>query len=185
MATKTIETYAQRESLETVRADLAVLLPMVIAANSICEQGDVLGQITSNGFGRRRTRNLADGAGFVTTSPSGVVEDASVFKDGDVLKNAAGATIGTVAVGGINKVTNTITLTANSAVVVADGAAVLGSDGSQVAKAFADGATDGDGVTSVPVFIAGFLKESLLNGLDSTAKTELGGLSTINGVFKF
>lgn len=185
MPTKTLETYGQRKSLEAVRADLAVLLPMTIADGCDCQQGDVLGEINSSGFGRRRTRTPANGAGFLTTSPSGAVEDASLFKAGDVLKNAAGTTIGTVAVGGINKTTNTITLTANAAVAVAAGAAVLGSDGSQVAKAIADAGSDGVGETTVPVFIEGLLKESYLRGLDSTAKTELGGRSTIGGVFIF
>lgn len=185
MPTKTVDTYAAREPLETDRADLAVQIPMTIAAGCPCAKGDVLGEITATKYGRRRTRTLADGAGFITTSPSGVVEDASLFKAGDILKNAAGATIGTVAVGGVNTVTDTITLTANALVAVADGAAVLGSDGSQVAKAIADEGSDGVGETPVRIFIAGFLKESKLNGLDSTAKTELGGLSKPSDIFKF
>lgn len=185
MPTRDVTTYSQRKSLETVRADLAVLLPLTIAAGFAVGFGDVLGVIDSSGFGRRRTRTTVDTTAFATTSATGKVADASLFKDGDVLKNSAGATIGTIAVGGINLTTRVITLTANAAVAVADGAAILGSDGSQVAKAISDAASDGVGNTPIDVMISGLVKESMINGLDATAKTELGGTSTINGVFKF
>ena len=185
MPTKTIETSPERKSLETVRADLAVLLPLTIVAGHACAFGDVLGVIASSGFGRRRTRTTVDTTAFAVDSPTGKVADASLFKDGDVLKNVNGVTIGTIAVGGVNLVTRVITLTGNAAVAVADGMPVLGSDGSQVAKAIADAGSDGDGNTPIDVMIGGFVKESSVNGLDATAKTELGGVSTINGVFKF
>ncbi len=185
MPTRTVETSPQRKSLETVRADLAVLLPLTIAAGFAVAFGDVLGVIDANGFGRRRTRTTVDTTAFATTSTTGKVADASLFKDGDVLKNAAGATIGTIAVGGVNLTTRVITLAANAAVAVADGAAVLGADGSQIAKALSDAGSDGVGNTPIDVMVAGYVNESLVNGLDSTAKTELGGTSTINGVFKF
>jgi hypothetical protein len=108
-----------------------------------------------------------------------------VFVAGDILKNAAGAVIGTIAVGGVNTATNTITLTANAAVAVAAGAAVLGSDGSQKASAIADEAADGLAETQIPVFVCGLLVESRLRGLDDTAKAELGGASVAGGIFKF
>lgn len=185
MPTKDIATYPQRRSLELVRADLAVLLPMTIADGFSVGFGDVLGAIDANGFGRRRTRSLVDTQAFATNSNSGRVADASLFRDGDVLKSSAGTTIGTVAVGGINKTTNVITLTANAAVAVPIGDAVLGSDGSQVARAISDAASDGVGNTPLDVMIAGFVKESAVKGLDATAKAELRGATTINGVFKF
>lgn len=185
MPTKNIETYAQREPMETIKSELAVQIPLTMGDGFKTEQGDVLGVVTSSGFGRRRTRTLADGAGFAIDSTQGVVEDASLFADGDVLKDAAGANIGTIAVGGVNLVTNTITLTANAAVAVADGAVVLGSDGSQKAVAIADEGSDGDGETPLRVFVAGCLKESKIRGLDTTAKTELVGRSAPGDIFIF
>ncbi len=185
MPTRDIETYPQRESLETIKPELAVQIPLTMAPGSAVQKGDVLGVITSSGYGRRRTRTTVDTTAFATTSPTGKVADATIFKDGDVLKNSAGTTIGTIAVGGINLTTRVITLTANAAVGVADGAAVLGSDGSQVASVIADEGCDGVGTNPIRVFIAGLLRESKLRGLDATAKTELGGISKPGDIFKF
>ncbi len=185
MPTRTVETSPQRKSLETVRADLAVLLPLTIAAGCAVGFGDVLGVIDASGFGRRRTRTVVDTQAFATNSNTGKVADASVFRDGDVLKNVNGATVGTIAVGGINLATRVITLTANAAVAVADGMSVLGSDGSQVARAISDAASDGVGNTPLDVMVSGFVKKSSINGLDATAESELRGATTINGVFKF
>ncbi|MDQ3132125.1 MAG: hypothetical protein M3Q99_15365 [Acidobacteriota bacterium] len=185
MPTRDIETYAQREPLETIKPELAVQIPLTIADGHAVQKGDVLGVITSSGYGRRRSRTTVDTTAFGTGSTTGKVADATLFKDGDVLKNAAGATIGTIAVGGINLVTRVITLTANAAVAVADGAAVYGSDGSEVASVIADEGSDGDGVTSMRVFIAGLLKKSKLRGLDATAETELGGKTMPGDIFKF
>lgn len=183
MPTSTIEEFPSRQPLETVKAELAVQIPLTMETGCACQQGDVLGVITATGFGRRRSKTLADGAGFVTTSPNGAVEDASLFKAGDVLKNAAGATVGTVQ--SVNVAANTVTLTGNAAVVVADGAEVLGSDGSQTASVIADEGSDGNGKTPIRVFIAGLLRESQLRGLDASAKTELGGKSKPGDIFKF
>lgn len=185
MPTKTIETYGQQVALEALRPDLAVLIPFTVKDGHSCQKGDVLGLITSSGYARRRTFTTVDTTAFATNATTGKVADPSVFKDGDVLKNAAGATIGTIAVGGINLTTRIITLTGNAAVAVADGAAVLGSDGSQVAKGIADDGVDGVGDTPISGFISGLLNESALRGLDSTAKTELGGVSVAGGIFKF
>lgn len=182
---KVIADNTARKTLEAVRPEMATSVPLTIADTFACKQGDVLGVTTSSGLGRRRTRQPAAGSGFATTSPTGQVADASVFADGDVLKNAAGTTIGTIAAGGVNTTTNIITLTGNAAVAVAAGADVLGSDGSQVAQAVADKETDGDGDTPINVLITGLLVEANLRGLDATAKAELGGVSTVNGIFKF
>jgi hypothetical protein len=145
----------------------------------------VIGTISASGRMRRRTRAVAAGAGFATTAATGQVDDASVFTAGDVLKNAAGTTIGTVAVGGVNTQTNMITLTGNAAVAVAAGAAVLGSDGSQVAQAISEDETDGTAEAGIAAIISGLLVEAKLRGLDSTAKAELGGASVAGGTFKF
>ena len=183
--TETKETFPAKVPLELVRPELAVLVPVTIKSGHIVKQGDVLGKITVGGLCRRRTHTPAAGTGFATNSAVGQVEDASVFKAGDVLKNVAGTTIGTVL--SVDPTTNpdTVTLTGNAAVAVAAGAAVLGSDGSQVAAGVSDHETDGAADTPIAAFIAGFLKESLLRGLDSTAKIELGGASVAGGIFKF
>lgn len=181
MPTKDVATFPERKSLETVRADLAILLPLVMGNGFACSQGDVLGVVTSSGYGRRRSRSLVTGTAFAANSPTGTVADGTLFKVGDVLTNSAGANVGTISA----IVGNTITLAANAVTAVATGAAVLASDGSQTAKGIADGGSDGVGETGVQVFVAGALNESLILGLDATAKTELGGRSTIGGVFIF
>ena len=180
MPTKTVDTFTAREPLETVRADLAVQIPLTMAAGFACQKGDVIGQIASSGFGRRRARSLVTAMAFATTSPTGTVAEGTLFKTGDVL-NSAGGAVGTIqSIAG-----NTITLAANAGVAVATGAAVLASDGSQVAKAIVDEGSDGVGETPVRVFIGGYLKESKLRGLDQAAKTELGGVSLPSDIFKF
>ena len=184
MPSKLIQTFPQRIALEATKSELAALIGVTTLAGLAINQGDVLGSVTATDKYRRRTRALATGAGFTTASPTGTVDDASVFVPGDVLKNAAGATVGTIAPGGVNIATNTITLTANAAVAVAAGTAALGSDGSQTAKAVSDQATDGT-ETQIAVFICGLLVESRLRGLDATAKAELGGASVAGGIFKF
>jgi hypothetical protein len=183
--TRTVEEFPERDALEAVRVDLAVRVPAVVASGFVVLRGDVEGVITASGKLRRRTRAVAAGAGFATNATTGEVDDASVFKAGDVLKNAAGTTIGTIAAIGVNTTTNVITLTGNAAVAVAAGAAVLGSDGSQVAAGISDDETDGSQDANTSVLIGGFLNQSKLRGLDATAKTELGGVSVVGGIFKF
>lgn len=185
MPSKTIATYGAITPLEARKAELACQVGVTMRVGAACQQGDVLGEVTATEMYRRRSRALAAGGGFSAASPTGTVDDASVFVAGDVLKNAAGTTVGTIAAGGVNPVTNTITLTANAAVAVAAGAAVLGSDGSQKAKAIADEACDGVGETQIPVFVCGLLVENRLRGLDDSARTELGGASVAGGIFKF
>lgn len=185
MPSKVIETFPQRVALEARRPDLAVLIGVTIALGFIAQQGDVLGVTTSSGQARRRTRTTAAGSGFAINATTGQVADASVFVPGDVVKDATGATVGTIAAGGVNTTTNILTLTANASVAVAAGAAVLGSDGSQTAKAIADETTDGSADASVSVFVCGLLDESRLRGLDATAKAELGGASVAGEIFKF
>ena len=185
MPSKTIETYGERIALEARKAELACQVGITMQNGAACQQGDVLGEVTSSEKYRRRSRAVAAGAGFALNSATGTVEDAGVFVAGDVLKNAAGATVGTIAAGGVNTSTNTITLTGNAAVAVAAGEAVLGSDGSQTAKAIADEANDGTAETQIPTFVCGLLLEGRLRGLDASAKTELGGASVAGGIFKF
>lgn len=183
MPTRTIAEYGDREPLEATCPDLAVLIPATVKNGFKVKRGDVLGLITAADMLRRRSRTNAAGAGFAVDSAVGHVADASVFVVGDVLTNSAGANIGTVQA--IDTVANTVTLTGNAAVAVAAGAAVLGSDGSQVAQAISDDETDGSGDTPVAIYIGGLLKEAKLRGLDVSAKVELGGASKVGGIFKF
>ena len=181
MPSKVVENFPQRVALEALRVDLAVFVNGTMAGGAVCAQGDVLGEVTSSKLVRRRTRSVVGATPFGTGSAVGSVADGTLFKAGDVLTNAAGTTVGTI----LSVSGNNITLTGNAAVVVATGAAVLGSDGSQVAKGFADEGCDGVGDTPISVCIGGYLVEAQLIGLDATAKTELGGISTVGGVFKF
>lgn len=185
MGTKTVETYGRRVSLVVVRDDLAVRVSATVADGHIVKVGDTAGIIATSGLARRRTRTDAVGTGFATTSPTGQVVDASVFAVGDVLKNAAGTTIGTVLSINTAATPDTVTLAANAAVAVAAGAAVLSSDGSQVAQFISENETDGVGDTPVTALISACLNESLLRGLDASAKAELGGASVVGGIFKF
>lgn len=183
MPTETIETGAARQPLESLRADLAVQVGLTAKTGYAVGRGDVVGVITASGLARRRSRAAVTGTAFATNSPTGTVDDVTVFKVGDVIKNAAGTTIGTI--DAINTSTNTITLGANAAVAVATGANVFGSDGSQVAKGIADEGSDGVGDTPIRVIIGGYLNESLCLRLDATAKTELVGATVAGGIFKF
>lgn len=185
MPSRTVETYGEITPLEARKPELACQVGITMRNGAACQQGDVIGEVTATEMYRRRARALATGGGFALNSATGTVDDASVFVAGDVLKNATGGVIGTIAAGGVNADTDTITLTGNAAVAVAAGAAVLGSDGSQKAKAIADEASDGVGETQIPVFVCGLLLESRLRGLDDTAKAELGGASVAGGIFKF
>lgn len=181
MGTKVIGTYTNPRSLAEVRADLLVEINATVKDGHSCLRGEVMGIITSGGLARRRTHSLVTGTAFATNSPTGTVADGTKFKVGDVLTNAAGGNVGTISA----IVGNTITLSGNAAVAVATGAPVLGSDGSQVAKFITDDASDGDGDTPVTAIVGGYLLESLIIGLDATAKTELGGISLPGGIFKY
>lgn len=178
---KLIETGAERVALEKTRADLAVLVGLTAKDTYAIGRGDVVGVITASGLARRRSRAAVTGTAFATNSATGTVDDATVFVVGDVLKNAAGTTVGTIQ----SIAANTITLTGNAGVAVATGANVFGSDGSQVASAIADEGSDGSGDTPIRVFIGGCLDESLCLRLDTTAKSELAGSSRAGGIFKF
>lgn len=178
---RTVETIAAKTPLEKTRADLAVLTGVTAKNTFTVGRGDVVGQITSGGLYRRRSRAAVTGTAFATNSATGTVDDASVFVAGDVLKNSAGVTVGTI----LSIASNTITLTGNAAVAVATGANVFGSDGSEVAKGIAEEGSDGSGDTPIAVFIAGCLDESLCLRLDATAKSELAGSSRAGGIFIF
>lgn len=185
MPTETVETFGKKVALEARRPDLAVLIGVMIASGFVVKQGDVIGKITASGKYRRRSRATVVTTAFATNSTTGKVDEASKFADGDVLKIADGTTVGTIAAGGRNLTTNVITLTANAAVAVAVGADVLASDGSAVAKGVSDQETDGTKDVSASAFIGGYLDESKLRGLDSSAKTELAGASVAGEIFKF
>ena len=181
MGTKIVGTYQNPRSLAEVRPDLLVEINATVKDGHSCLRGEVMGVITSSGLSRRRTRSLVKTTAFATTSPNGTVEDGTKYRVGDVLKNAAGTTVGTIQ----TIVGNNITLAANAAVAVAIDAAVYASDGSEKASWIADDGSDGDGDTTVTAIVGGFLLESLIIGLDATAKTELGGISLPGGIFKY
>lgn len=181
MPSKIVETNPQKVALESIRPELAAFTGVTVGNTHTCSQGDVLGAITATGLYRRRTRGIVGATAFSAANPNGSVDDGTKFKVGDVLTNSVGAAVGTI----LAIVGNNITLTANAANAVATGAAVLASDGSQVAKGIADLGCDGVGDTPVPACVGGYLVEALLLGLDSTAKTELGGASVASGIFKF
>lgn len=183
--TETKEIFPKKVPLERVRPDLAVAVAVTIATGFIVRQGDVLGLISASGKGRRRTRTTTAGTGFANNSPNGQVTDASVFKAGDVIKKTDGTTIGTVQSVDLTTTPDTVVLTGNAAVNVAADVDVVGSDGSQVAKAISDQETTGTQDTPVTALVGGYLDESKLRGLDSSAKSELGGASVAGGIFKF
>lgn len=180
MPTKTVTTYPTRKQLEVLRPDLSVSVPVTMKDGFACSQGEPLGKITSGGLHRRRTRAAVTGTAFATNSPTGTVDDATLFVVGDVLKTAAGATVGTIqSIAG-----NTITLTGNAANAAATGVNVFGSDGSQVAVCIADNDSDGVGDTPIAGLIGGYLDEAKLLRMDATAKAELGAVSVAGGVCK-
>lgn len=185
MPTKTIETFPERKQLEALGGHPSAAVGVTVANTHIVKQGDVIGKITASGKYRRRTRATVNTTAFATDSPNGQVLDASVFKVGDVLKNVAGVTVGTIQSIDLTTTPDSIVLTGNAGVAVAAGADVLGSDGSQVAQAVADQETDGTADVPIAAIISGKLKESELRGLDASAKSELAGASVAGGVFKF
>lgn len=200
MPTVTRETFATRINLAALKADLVVTIPVTVsAAYPVVSQGNLLGLITATGKYRRRTRAIVGTGGVVTSAAVFNVADASMFIPGDVLTSDSGSAVGTIASNGVNtSVTpNTITLTANASNAVAANAGVIGSDGSQVALGFADywAGIDDFNVTLVsvdtitPMVIGGYLNEGVLIGLDSTAITQLAGISLASlgpaGIFKF
>lgn len=186
MGKQLIETYEDQFSLETRRPDLTVNVPATVKNGFACQKGDVLGEITSSGLMRRRSRTTVDTTAFGTGSATGKVADPTVFADGDVLKKVDGTTIGTIAVGGINLVTRIITLTGNAAVAVADGVPVVASDGSQIAALVAEDGSDGNGDTTINVITQSpALDISKMRGLDDTAITELSGKKLPGNLLKF
>lgn len=181
MPSKIIQTDAAKVPLEKMRPDLAVEFGVTAKNGYAIGRGDVVGIVTSDGLARRRSRAAVTGTAFTTGTATGTVDDATVFKVGDVLKNSAGVSVGTI----LTIAGNLITLAANAGVAVATAANVFGSDGSDVAKCIADEGSDGLTQTQIATFIGGYLDESQILRLDATAKTDLGGVSAIGGIFKF
>jgi len=64
MGTKITNTFPARAQLQLTRPDEAVLFPETIADGFKCDQGDVLGKITSSKLVRRQSRAIAAGGGF-------------------------------------------------------------------------------------------------------------------------
>src|SRR5690349_10146274 len=110
----------------TIQRDVAlgheVMVPATAANGFAVEVGRVVGVITASGKVRKRSRTPATGTGFAVNSPIGHVVENGVFAPGDVLTDAAGNAIGTVAANGIDGTDLTkVTLTGNAANAVAAG----------------------------------------------------------------
>jgi len=186
MPTKLIEEWPERVPLEAHRADLAVQIPLTVKSGFAILRGSVLGVITASKLMRRRSRSNASAAAAANQKVI-AVDDAAVFAVGDALTLEDGTAIGTIAAAGVNIDDNEVTCVDNLAVEVADGDAILASDGSQVAAAIANEAVAAAEAadTVLSPYIGGLLKESLMVGLDESAKLELGGVSLPGDVFKF
>lgn len=185
MPSKVIETWGARVQLEALGGHPSASVGATAKIGFVIRQGDVVGQITSGGKFRRRSRTDAVGDGFADDSAVGQVVDASVFKAGDVLKDEDGNAVITVLSVDVEADPNTVTGTGNAATAVASGVSVLAQDGSAVAQGVSDNETDGTADTGIAVIVSGKLKASLLRGLDASAKSELAGASLAGGVFKF
>jgi len=184
--TRTIETFPERVPLEAVRADLAVRIPQTVKDGTAIRRAAVLGVITATGYVRERSRSNAS-ADAATGQKVIAVDDALVFKVGDVLTLEDGTAIGTIDAGGVNVDDNELTCVANIAIAITDGDAVLASDGSQVAQEIADEAVAATETTNTQLspYIGGYLKRDLIIGLDASAIAELGGAVKPNNIFKF
>lgn len=187
MPTKTIETWPERVQLEALAGHPSALVGVTVKTGHIVKQGDPVGKITASGLFRRRSRTATVGDGFSDSADVGEVDDASAFKAGDVLTTAAGVAIGTIESIAFSEDDgpDVITLTANAANDVAVAVGVIATDGSAVAQGIADAETDGSADTPIAVIVSGKLRESLLRGLDASAKSELAGASVAGGIFKF
>lgn len=186
---QTINTYARREQFEAIGGHKLLQIPLTVKAGTSIRRGAVCGKKTADDYLRERKRSLAAGTGFSDASPTGQVTngDGSRFEVGDVLKNEAAETIGTIQAIDITTNPDTITLTGNAAVNVAVGEAVVASDGSEVAACIADEAVASteEKDTQLSVIIGGPIKESLIVGLDDSARAELNGKSFPGGIFNF
>jgi hypothetical protein len=185
---ETIATYPRREPFEAIAGHKLMRTNAPVKAGTAIRRGAISG-LTDDGYLRERKRSLAAGTGFADNSPTGQITngDGVRFEAGDTLKNEAGEAIGEIQ--GIDSTTNpdTITLTGNAAVNVAAGEAVLADDGSEVAACIAEDAVQSSEAkdTNCSVVIGGPVKESLLIGLDDSAKADLNGKSFPNDIFKF
>lgn len=168
--------------LEFSKPEVAVKLRGTVAAGLKVRRGAVVGRVTGRkSVVREVPVSKATGSGFVATSPSGTVENGALFVVGDVLKNDAGQTVGTIsAIAG-----NTIVLQANAAVAVAANAVVKVLDGSEKAVAIAEDETDGKDNTPISIITAGVLKRELIIGLTSQAVEDLRGRFPMDEVFQF
>jgi hypothetical protein len=183
MPTRTTRTFEAKASLAFTKPEDLIIVNGTMKDGFAASQFSVLGQITASKLLRRRSRTLATGAGFVDSSNTGYVVDASVFAVDDVLKNEGGETIGTIQV--VNTDANTVALVDNALVNVAADEAVLASDGSQKAAGIADDAVDGDGDTPIGVIVDGPpLNAALIEGLDDSAVAEMGGALMVGGLLK-
>lgn len=185
MGTKLTKTFEEKPSLAYTRPEALIIVNATAKDGFALSQGSVIGQITSSKLVRRRSRTAATGTGFADNSNTGQVVDASVFAIDDELKLEDGTVIGVVASINTAASPNSVALDANAAVNVTAGDAVMASDGSGKAAGIADDAVDGDGDTPIGVIVDGPpLVAALLEGLDASAVSELGGALMVNGLLK-
>jgi hypothetical protein len=189
MPQQTIETNPRRKPFEAIAGHPLMRIPITVKAGTAIRRGAVCGVKTADGYLRERKRTLAAGAGFSDASPTGQITngDGGRFEVGDDLKNEAGEVIGEIQA--IDSTTNpdTVTLTGNAAVNVAAGEAVMADDGSEVAACIAEEEVKSTEAkdTVLSVNIGGPINESLVIGLDDSARAELNGKSFPGGIFKF
>jgi hypothetical protein len=185
MPTRTTETFPTRIQLEAIRPDLAAQVPLTVKAGTGMRRAAVCGVITATGYIRERSRSKANGA-VAAGGTALVVDDASVFVAGDILKLEDGTTVATVAANGVNVEDNELAVSA-TAVDVADNDAILASDGSQVAKVISNEAVAATETQDTPIspFVCGILKTDQIIGLDESAVTEMGGVTLPGNKYKF
>jgi hypothetical protein len=186
---ETIETFPRREPFEAIGGHKLMRVPLTVKAGTAIRRGAVCGVKTADGYVRERKHTLAAGTGFADDSPTGQVTngDGVRFEVGDTLKNEAGETIGEIQAIDVTTNPDTITLTGNAQVNVAAGEAVVADDGSEVAACIAEEEVKSTEAkdTVLSVDIGGAIKESLVIGLDDSARAELNGKSFPGGIFKF
>lgn len=186
---ETTETHPRREPFEAIGGHGLMRIPLTVKAGTAIRRGAVCGVKTADDYLRERKRTLATGAGFSDASAVGTITngDGVRFEVGDTLKNEAGEEIGEIQAIDVTTNPDTITLTGNAAVNVAADEAVMADDGSEVAVCIAEEEVKSTEAkdTTLSVNIGGAIRESLVIGLDESAKAELNGKSFPGGIFKF
>jgi hypothetical protein len=188
MAHKQLTDYISQKEIVKTEPELIVALPCTVAADAVLgnlDVGTVLGLVTGTGKVRRVTRApVKTGGAFATSAATGSVIGASViFKAGDVLVKASDAS----AIGTVQSVAgDVITLTGNSAQVVAQGTDILVTGGSGVAYGILREVTDARLQDQFAArIISGFLNKDQLIGLTAQGMVEMGMVDMGDNTIKF